>query len=217
MINDSHSEKRFPFWAMRLLSAVGLLLVIGVAYFFINEMHNGQSGAKLGISIDRAIPVSKYWVWCYLLYFIIIVLPFFLTKTRRELWRTLTAYGITAMITLAFFAFWRTEMIRPEIFSEDISARMLKAIYRHDRPFNCFPSQHVAYSWTAAFVSLKLNRNAGIIILILAALTSAATLLIKQHWFVDVAGGLAVAVLAHFVSLYIFQNKSADNLEKCGE
>ena len=211
------SKKAFPFWATKLLSVVGMFLVLGGAYLFTNHIHPGDPGTRLPIFIDSIIPFNRHWVWFYYLYFVAIVFPIFLIKNKPELWRGLTAYAITAIVTLAFFTLWKTEMIRPDVLGDDLSAKLLRTIYRHDKPYNCFPSQHVAFVWTAALISARLNRWAGAIVVILALLISISTLFIKQHWFVDVPGGIVVAALAYFVAYYCFFKKHTDALEKDGE
>jgi len=57
----------------------------------------------------------------------------------------------------------------------------------------------VAYRFTAAFVALRNHKTLGILGLIAALTIAASTVLIKQHWFVDIPSGIAVAALAFFV------------------
>jgi len=208
------TKKRFPLWAIKVLSIIVMFVVFGGGYIAINNMHEGLKGATLKTIIDDTIPLIRHWVWFYYLYFIAIVFPIFFIKTRSELWRGLAAFTITAVVSLAVYAFWRTEIIRPKIIGDDISAYLLKLVYEGDKPYNCFPSQHVAYSWTAMFIAFKQNKWAGIIALVMAILISLSTLFIKQHWFVDVPAGIMLALGSYLLVYKCLLKKPAYRLEK---
>jgi membrane-associated phospholipid phosphatase len=84
---------------------------------------------------------------------------------------------------------------------------MLIFVHNIDAPYNCFPSQHVAYSWLGAFIALKFNPLIGIFVTIAAILISLSTMFIKQHWFVDVLSGIAVALFVYWVFFIKFRTK----------
>ncbi|MCD6502289.1 phosphatase PAP2 family protein [bacterium] len=149
--------------------------------------------------IDDLMTFNRHWVWFYYLYFLVIGFPFLLLKNRRDIVRAIAAYSVTAAITLTFYALLRTQIIRPEVVGNDLSAKLVRAMYRWDNPYNCFPSQHVANSFTAAFILLEHKRIWGIVGFVAALLISISTILIKQHWFLDFPGGLTVAIIAYIV------------------
>lgn len=70
-------------------------------------------------------------------------------------------------------------------------------MWGQDKPGNTFPSLHVA---TTVLGALRLrHRRGGALWLLWAALISVSTLTVKQHFLVDVLGGLAVAFAVHAV------------------
>lgn len=166
----------------------------------INAMNTGKTAVYLTSELDKYIPFNRHWVWAYYLYFPFILLPILFLRDSRELFQAFIFYCITAGITLTIFALWRTGMYRPEIAADDLSARLLKGIYAKDYPYNCFPSQHVAYSFTATLVFFRRKRLYGWLALVIALLISMSTLFIKQHWFIDVPAGILVAFLAYLIT-----------------
>ncbi len=203
----SSEKKKIPLWVVKLFAAIAFAAISGAGYLIINRMNVGSEAATLGTFVDGLFPFNRHWVWFYYLYFVAIMLPFFVVKDRHGLWKAISAYSIVCVVTLGFYALWPTIIHRPTVIGTDLSAKLLKAIYDGDKPYNCFPSQHVAYSWTAAFIALNENTRTGVAALVIAILISLSTLFIKQHWFVDVPSGIAVAALGYFLSYKIIFNR----------
>ncbi len=198
--------KRFiklPLAAQKALLLAILIALVTFGYLSINAMNAGKPAVQLETFLDSMIPFNHHWVWAYYLYFPFIFLPFIFLRTTSELIKAFVFYLITATITLTIFALWRTVMVRPEILANDLSARLLRGIYEQDHPYNCFPSQHVAYSWTATIVAFRSKRSFGLLAVVIATLITLSTLFVKQHWFVDVPGGFAVVIIAYFITYNI--------------
>jgi len=192
--------KILPLWFQKAILMAILLAVVSLGYLSINAMNAGKTAVQLEIFLDRMIPFNHHWVWAYYLYFPFIFLPILFLRDTKELLKAFIFYLLTAVITLTIFALWRTVMIRPDIVANDLSARLLQGIYDRDHPYNCFPSQHVAYSWTATVVAFRRNRTFGLIAVPIATLITLSTLFVKQHWFVDAPGGIAVVITAYFIT-----------------
>ena len=82
---------------------------------------------------------------------------------------------------------WPTTIPRP-------AARnpAFEALWLFDVPTNCFPSLHVALATIAAFFWPRQRRMATI----WAAGIALSTLTTKQHYAIDVVGGLIVSAVA---------------------
>ena len=199
VIRENGNKKVFPLWAYRVAALFILYAVFGGLYLTINKFQMDKIGIMLPTPIDDWMAFNRHWVWFYYLYFLVIGFPFLLLKNRRDIARAIAAYSVTAAITLTFYALLRTQIIRPEVIGNDLSAKLVRAMYRWDNPYNCFPSQHVANSFTAAFILLEHKRIWGIVGFVAALLISISTILIKQHWFLDFPGGLTVAIIAYIV------------------
>ncbi|HHS49767.1 MAG TPA: phosphatase PAP2 family protein [candidate division Zixibacteria bacterium] len=198
--SNDRQPLELPLWATKILIVAGIYVVSSTLYFLINDFNAGKPGALLGLPIDDIIPFRPNWIWPYYAYYPILALPIFFVKTREELYRGGFAYAVGCIVTSAFFLFWRTEMIRPEVTGFDVSSDLVRLTYCRDNPFNCFPSQHVTYSYIAAFITLRLNKKFGVFAIIFATIIALSTLFVKQHWFVDFPSGVAVAGLAYFLA-----------------
>lgn len=115
--------------------------------------------------------------------------------------RTLLSVPIAYALALPFFLFVpsvnpHTSLGLPSPF-EEIHPRLEGAYYLLTTRDNTFPSLHVAVtlilSW--AILSSRLVPLKGAIA-VTAPLVVASVVLVRVHWLVDVAGGLAVAVVA---------------------
>jgi len=196
---ENTKQNIFPLWARKTLVVILFFLISSTVYVAINDYNAGKAGAILMTKIDGRIPFNPRWVWPYYYYYLLLLFPIFLVKDRTELRKGILTFALTGLITSAFFFLWPTRMIRPAIIGDTLAIRLVRGIYERDHPYNCFPSQHVAYSFTAAFVALRNHKTLGILGLIAALTIAASTVLIKQHWFVDIPSGIAVAALAFFV------------------
>ncbi len=154
-------------------------------------------------ALDRAIPFLPQLLCLYVSYLIY----YFVTVSRMEndveLTRVLVATYFQLVVAVALFVVFPVRMPR-EIFYTAADGGLATggafAAFWHwfDAPNNCFPSLHVANvllllevntgrrPWRKTFVAW------GIAIV-------ASTVLVKQHYVVDVLGGAALYGLAHLV------------------
>ena len=147
--------------------------------------------------LDHAIPFVPAAVYVYALLYPLALLPLAVTGGRRRLRRTASAYLAAMGVSYAFFIAWPVHMtIRPEIPPPDSRVEWcLALLYAIDRPSNCFPSLHVSTVLLAALSVRGVDETLAAVAMGLAVAVSASTLLVKQHWLVDVAGGAALAAV----------------------
>ena len=176
-----------------------------VAYFWILE-NPRQSVTVLPLTaVDEAIGFSSLWLPAYLSLWVYVSLPPAVIAHRRAL----DAYGIwvglLCLSGLALFLAWPTA-IPPDLVDWDRHPEMgfLKGI---DAAGNACPSMHVA---TALFSGLWIHRlltevRAPMALCLFNGLWCAsiiyATMAVKQHVFIDVVGGVALAALFAWPSL----------------
>jgi membrane-associated phospholipid phosphatase len=174
-----------------------------IASFGLYHLLNGARGRVhvLMTSADRAIPFVPMFSVPYVLYlpFLFVTVLYGILVTPQ--WKAVAAAALLLqIISSAIYAVWQTHVPRPDV-GPGTFENLTRFVYRHDRPYNCFPSLHVAHSaacffWMASFfpaLALPLGGLALAIIL--------STMFIKQHAIVDVAGGLALAAAGVSVAL----------------
>ena len=176
-----------------------ILLVIYWAggYFVINSLSQGREFSIMHSIVDRWIPFVPQWIFMYMAIYLIIFSPLLIVKDFPTFRQLVRAYVFVFSISFLVFLIYPVKMIRPMIATQDFSSRMVAVLYSVDKPYNCFPSIHVSAIFLSALVCLRVRRKAGIFILIGAILVSVAALYTKQHYFVDILGGVVVALVGY--------------------
>lgn len=155
--------------------------------------------------LDGLIGVQPLAVPIYVSMWVYVSLPPALLATQRELWLYGAAIGTTCLVGLLAFYFWPTAVPPANVdWSQFPELNFLKSI---DASGNACPSLHVA---TAVFSGVwlhRLLRRFGGPLWILAGNWTwcigivYSTLATRQHVALDVAGGLALGLLAAGLSL----------------
>jgi membrane-associated phospholipid phosphatase len=100
---------------------------------------------------------------------------------------------IVWFISYACYFFIQSYIARPVITGTDPFSALVRSIYAGDQPYNDFPSLHTSLSTIIAIHWWRVDRRIGVPAAIWTALIVMSTVLIKQHYLADVAGGLVLA------------------------
>jgi membrane-associated phospholipid phosphatase len=182
---------------------VSLLLipaVLGTTLIY-DSLNHGPNRIFLETPVDRALPVVPVFAIPYvsLIPYIgvsLIVFLFFRVRVYRSAAITMI---IVWFISYAFYFFLQSYIARPQITGTDPFSGMIRSIYASDRPYNDFPSLHTSLSTIIAIHCWRLDRRIGVPAAMWTALIVASTVLVKQHYLADVAGGLVLAVVTSFL------------------
>ena len=152
------------------------------------------------MAIDRLIPFIPQFVIIYYLSFAQWV-NYYIQASLGDLKRCdryFSAYILAKIICFFIFIIWPIAMrwpVLPE--NGNIWTKILAFTYGVDSPARAFPSLHCFYSWIAFRYSLEsepANRRwISVLQLLFSLAVFATTMLIKQHYFIDVIGGIALA------------------------
>jgi membrane-associated phospholipid phosphatase len=187
------------------LEKVGEALVLFGGYVVIGrgEAALRVAGHRLDLPIDRTLPFSAPWILVYTCFYVFAFSPLFYVR-RPPFFRRLFAamVGVMAVTYAIFVVFPTANVLRPSIAGvPGFAPWLVRLIYSGDPPYNCFPSLHVALSWIAAWSIGDVDRRVGIGAWMVAGLISLSTVLTKQHYLADVAGGVLLAFVAHRLTL----------------
>lgn len=175
-----------------------------VASFGAYHLLNASRGRvhRLVTGLDRAIPFVPAFSVPYMLYFPFLFGTVLYGILATPYWQ---AVGVTLLViqaaALLIYAGFQTHVPRPET-GDGLFDRLTRHIYVNDRPYNCFPSLHVAHSsacfyWMATFFPVL-----AVPFAVLAAFIVLSTVFIKQHAIVDVIGGFAAAAAGVSIALH---------------
>ncbi|HEV2036117.1 MAG TPA: phosphatase PAP2 family protein [Candidatus Dormibacteraeota bacterium] len=183
-------------------------IALGVADYITSlgyeALNHGPYRLFLRSPMDQALPVVPIFVVPYvsLQPFIYGSLVIFLLFRARIFQSAVLSMIVTFLVSYVFFAFLQTYVERPVLTGGDALTRMIRDVYAGDHPFNDFPSLHVSLSAIIAIHWWRFSRRFGPVPAIWAALIAMSTVLVRQHYLADVAGGL---ILAFGTSLFFLR------------
>lgn len=179
---------------MSLLGLVLLEYVLG--YWVINHFSAGRPAHSLETGLDRAIPLVVPWVFVYVLAIPACVAPALLTTDRARFRTVCASYSAALILSALTFLVYPVTVPRPPLPGHGIGLGVLALTWRLDPPYNCFPSLHVGLDVLAAAGCSGSPRSWVMVLWVLAGLISISTVLVKQHYVLDVLGGLFLAWFA---------------------
>lgn len=191
--------------ALKLLCLIAASGVWTFIYMWLNALGSQSARAK-----TFAPPIDRYPILfvpnsaiLYLLGGIVLpILPFYWYWTWKGITRVLAAYAIASMITFIVYFAWPVKMARPQYDGSSVGDALMRAITSLDDPANCFPSSHVIFAILGAcFVSEATSSTAlSVAVWVFAALLCVTTITVGQHFFIDIPGGIAVALVGYGLS-----------------
>lgn len=194
-------------WQKPLLVLSGVLVFS--LYEVINYHHLSQKtlGTSLNTWIDEALPIWPHWQYVYVSVYAFALFPAFFIRDNLLFRRTFCAFLLVQLTSFLFFIFSPTAIERPGMGGRDFVSWGIQLNQLLDPPYNCFPSLHVGNSYILAFGTLAADRRMGMLSVLWATLIALSTLFVRHHFFLDVVGGLALAVIFYFILVYPVQKR----------
>ncbi len=176
--------------------------VASLGYDYLNH---GPNRLFLRTPIDQALPVVPVFAVPYVSLepFIYGSLVVFLLFRARLFESAVSSMIATFLISYVFFAFLQTYVDRPVLTATDPFTQMIRGVYASDQPYNDFPSLHVSTSTIIAIHWWRFSRRSWPLIG-WAALIAVSTVMVKQHYVPDIAGGLVLAFASSLYFLNVF-------------
>lgn len=179
-----------------------LLFAIVPFYIFIGDLFPDRPLHVPELALDRAIPLQPAWSVVYGSLLLAALLPVFVLHRQELVRRTILAFLMAWLVSYAVFLAYPTVSSRPQVVPGDgFSSWALRQIYDADVQYNCFPSLHVAQCFLAALACHRVHRGVGIAAGVWASFVALSTLFTKQHYVLDVLGGMVLAYVAYRVFL----------------
>ncbi|HUT52979.1 MAG TPA: phosphatase PAP2 family protein [bacterium] len=166
--------------------------------------------------LDGSIPFIPEFIYPFYLAYVLILLPGLLVRDRRLLYRSGAGFAALIVVSCALFFLVPVYVPRPEAVPPTIAGALVAGVYQGDRPVCGFPSLHVSASMFAALTLLRERKGTGAVMLGFAALTALATLFVKQHVMLDVAGGVVLAMAAERFFLAGWAESAVNGLKAGG-
>jgi membrane-associated phospholipid phosphatase len=185
------------------------VLIGGYQIYLLPQNYKFFKSVDLHTALDAAIPFRPNWVWAYsCLYYPLLCSVILTLDSLRQFSHVIMSFIVLLVlqVVLAFLVPVQTpEVWRAYDPENSRSERFLSRLQAFDQGGNCFPSMHVSAVFLSLFHILANTPDWFtpwiLMMVVVAVLISASTVLTKQHYVLDIPGGV---VLAGFV-FWMFQ------------
>lgn len=166
---------------------------------------NAQRGIYYDVSFgfESDIPFMPAFILGYLCVYASLIYMYILTN-EITIWRR-TAVAFLVMTTVAYIVFliFPVKMaLRPEIAlvnGDGIVDWLTRFYFVIDKPYNAFPSLHVAYPTIATLLVWRTHPIARWVLATMTLITAVSVVLVKQHYIADVIAGFVMASVCFMV------------------
>ena len=139
----------------------------------------------------------------YLRFFFLLLMVTILFSDETIAKQCAYVFILDSIIASLCFYLFPTKMPALYLNDPNMSGQIMKLIRFIDGNYNCFPSLHIANSLGLTYLfNLKRSLPVKIIFWTWFALISYSVLSIKQHYFIDVLGGISLAVINIMIVRY---------------
>jgi membrane-associated phospholipid phosphatase len=174
----------------------GLTAYCFLFYGLTNYFPTGAPSSLPFFPIESRIPVIPASVWVYLSYYPLLALAGMRMAKQPWIWRAVGATAFVITCSGIVFLIHPTMIERPAFAGGGFSGSALRWVRAIDPPNNCFPSLHVGLATCCGLIWRKAAPRRGPLLLLWTASIAVSTLTTKQHYLIDVLGGLLVAAIA---------------------
>lgn len=193
------SELSLPIRSGIIILAILLWLVV---FFWVNRLRvEPQRRRDLATPLDHKIPFTPRWALVYFSTYILVMQPFIILSEARLFFGILASYAVvTAIATLVHVALPSQVRRVEDLPGNSLSERSLGVFQRICKPYDNFPSTHVAFSVLAVAANyIQAGPVAGSLILVWAILVALSTMFTKQHTLLDVLSGVLTGAVAYLL------------------
>lgn len=206
-----------PKYARRPLLTV--LIFNFIVYFFTKLLISPNRYHYLHTALDDALPRVPGLIYIYVLAFLQWGLGYIIIArdSRERCYRILTGELIAKAITMTIFLAYPTAIQHAPVEVTDFTTWFLAFIYWSDTPcINLFPSLHCLESWLCFRGALGLKKMPKWYAWFQLCFTLSVfvtVLLVKQHVWPDILGGVAVAELGQLLRRLFRAERVFEKLE----
>lgn len=196
-------QKLLPDYAIRpLILALAANFII---YFGVSQLRDHLAFHSLALPVDDRIPFFAPFIIFYILAYVQWIINYLLIAREGKAFCYHFIYGdvISKLFCLVFFLFFPTTLVRPAVTGHSICDQLVRLVYQIDAPVNLFPSIHCLESWCCIHAALRMKKTPRWylpITIVMSFCVFASTLLVKQHVFVDIFGGILVFEAGYYLA-----------------
>lgn len=182
-----------------------MVAISTVAYLLTNHLHRVEAMLLPMTAVDEWVPFLPNTIFIYTSDYFLFLWAYMACKDIRE--TNKFAYAFMSLQFVSFFIFWAWPTTFPRhLFPlppvdqmNALGHQIFSGLRAIESPDSCLPSLHVSCCYLAAFQFWHQGRKYFPFFLTWATLVAISTLTVKQHYVVDIVGGLAMAVIFYWI------------------
>ena len=196
---------------------VAIYMLMIPSYFIAHLLTENASHVSMGTALDESIPLIPGFIWIYVLAYLQWFIGYFvIARSSEDLCKTVfSGHLIAKSITILLFIILPTTIVRPAPTESGLTFDMLRWMYSIDSPTNLFPSLHCLESWIVARGLMKTNASkyAKTAMWLFSILVFMSFVFVKQHFIVDIIGGIAAVEIGLILSRKLNLRRLYDAIE----
>ena len=175
---------------------IALLALFMAVYFGAALVPPWRTPSSLPWDPVWRIPFVPIFILPYISAYVMPLIAFAIPYERMAFRRMALAYAGAIVVAGAGFILVPLAPPHPADVGSGALGALVRMEYAIDVTRNLFPSLHVAISFLNAFAVARFLPRRRLIAFLWAGLIAASTLFVRQHFAIDVAGGLLLAIAA---------------------
>jgi len=193
---------------IRLYSVIPLITCFAfntLVYYGAMVINNNRFHYDFTMDFDRRVPIIPGFVIIYFVCYVFWAINYILIGriSKEHCMKFVLADISSRCVCFIFFILIPTTNIRPEILGNGIGEQLLRHLYLIDHPENLFPSIHCLVSWFC-FIGIRNQKQVPrwyrVFSCLFAIAVCLSTQFTKQHYIVDVFGGIIIAELTYYIA-----------------
>jgi len=189
-------------------------LILYTSYFIVSYKAIQGFTATYASPVNLALPFEKqipFIPWSFYVYSLAYPFPailLFVCDHSQIKKIVLTFIGVSLIHYIIFLLFPISYPFRPELSAEsqDWTINLIHQFYGFDSTLNSFPSIHVSFVMMTYYFLRQMKSEWTRLGYALAYTISISTILVKQHYIVDVLGGLIIAYIISKLTRLPYRN-----------
>ena len=160
---------------------------------------------------DKHIPFVPALAVPYLSFLLLIPIVIPLLSLRVSFKRFLTvsiALIVSQLVLDLSYLLFQSEVIRNVEAGDGLGGSLVNLVWGNDQPFNCFPSGHCTWTMIGICALMRLRKVMPKTAWIMSAwlsLVFPATVMLRQHYLIDVFAGVFVGFAIYWAVMFIVE------------
>ncbi len=185
-----------------------LLFIIVISMSGYNVLNNTlKQGRKFKHKLDDKVPFWPVFVYFYLVgyvaWFLLLIAYIFLFQPLVFVQQLTASIALASAIAYPFFLFFPTYVDSIYPTQKRVRHKLVRFLFKIDKPFNAFPSMHVYIATILTIYSSLLFPQLTVLFVLFGVTIAASTVLTKRHYLYDIPGGIVVGVVSSALALFL--------------